>query len=144
MDYWKDFGVVLDRASSYFDLGQIALAVIDLLPKPVGQVCGPITSGGLGNVDKNLAELERTIAKLSVSKNVFSQMPLQKHIFRIDSLMPEYDAHALLEGIYLPIFREGLDEAYFMPSWMSSMGARWEHEHALRFGLKIVYLPEDF
>lgn len=39
---------------TFADLAAIALTILPRLPKPVGQVCGPISTGGLGSIEANL------------------------------------------------------------------------------------------
>ena len=41
------------RARSFSDLAHTALAVLARMPKPVGRVCGPISTGGTGSMENN-------------------------------------------------------------------------------------------
>ncbi len=50
-------------------------------------------------------------------------------------------ATMLLTDFYQPLFETGLIKIlYFLPDWQSSVGARWEHDQALKLGIEIVYL----
>jgi hypothetical protein len=133
----------LSSSQSITDLTDTALTVLQRLPQPVGQVCGPISNGGLGSIEANLEQFRLTISKLvSDGKTIFDQMPFEDHMMRLTS--EKYNAGAkadLLDQFYLPIFRSGLvRNLYFIPDWQSSAGALWEHQQAQRLGLSIHYL----
>ena len=57
----------LSRAKTFEVMAVVALRVIARMPQPVGQVCGPITTGGTGSLEKNLEIFRRIIIALSVS-----------------------------------------------------------------------------
>lgn len=141
--YWKPEHIdAVNEAQSFEDIGRVALSVVKTMPQPVGQVCGPISTGGQGSLEKNLEAFEKTIRKLvAEGKTIFDQVPYEEPIqkFKTD------DPYRLLNGIYLPLFESGLiKEVLFMHDWQSSQGANWEHKQAERLGIKITYLPEDF
>lgn len=133
----------LARASTFEELVVVAFEVIDRMPKPVGIVCGPITSGGLGTPEANVAEFGRRISLLQAQGfNIFDQMPFEPDMWRIKKT-PYYDPTRdhLLETFYGTLFSSGrIDVFYFIPGWESSYGARWEHDYAKRLGKTIVYL----
>lgn len=113
------------------------------MPDPVVQVCGPIGTGGLGNVKDNLNAFNIVIHDLQAQGlNVFDQMPfewpMQVIKFNLDqSIYPE----AILTDFYLPLFESGkIKTFYFMKDWKSSKGANWEHAKAIELGIKIIYL----
>lgn len=143
--YWKPEDIAaLETANSFAELSEIALRVLKRMPKPIGQVCGPISSGGLGSIEANLKRFDQTIEELINHGNkIFDQVPFEKYIFRlIETGRGTRDQNQLLEQFYLPILESGLiDIMYFLPGWESSNGARWEHAQAKRLGIKIVYLP---
>lgn len=136
---------ILEKAETFEEMEQIALEVLKSMKQPIGQVCGPITTGGHGSIEKNLEEIDNTIRKLNrEQKNIFNQIPFEKPLQKIKEkidLPPEEKNLKLLNGLYLPIFKSGLVKTlYFMPNWESSHGARWEHEKAKELGIDIVYL----
>jgi hypothetical protein len=121
---------------------KIAFATIKRARGPVIMVCGPITTGGLGSIKKNVTAFKNAIRRVSSSgKNVFSQMPFEPHMWRIMKT-PYYKGRLhLLKTFYLPIFESGmLVELHFMRRSKTSYGARWEHAQALRLGIRIIYL----
>lgn len=144
LKYWsQEHFDGLEEALSYKDLFAIAEKVLQKMPSPVGQVCGPISTGGAGSVEKNLKRFEQAIADLqSQGVEIFDQVSFEIPIQRIKSLR-EYGNYddLLLYDFYLPIFESRLvHKLYFLPDWKSSVGARWEHKQALRSGLDIGYL----
>ena len=130
----------LFRARIFEELCTIAMRIILRMPKPIGQVCGPITTGGRGSVEANLKAMEEAIQKLqSEGKNIFDQSPFEGSMAMIKKL-PYYRGQ-LLETFYLPLFKGGFVQTlYFLPDWQSSQGATWEHDRAKDFNLEIVYL----
>ncbi len=138
----------INVSESYKELLNVALNVLKSMPKPIVQVCGPISTGGLGSIEKNLEVLGRTIRKLeSGDHHVFGQVPFED---KMQELKKEYvddgkASDALLEEFYLPIFEAGfITEFYFINGWESSYGARWEREMAKKFNIKIIDLPKNF
>jgi hypothetical protein len=144
LGYWtpEDFADV-EKAETYKDLYVIAQRVILRMPKPFGQVCGPIATGGLGSIEANLHAFNETIKKLqSEGRVVFDQIPFEEPMQKIkNDLKPGEYAEAILTDFYRPLFESGnIDTFYFMPNWQTSRGANWEHGEAERLGIKIVYL----
>lgn len=137
-----------ETARTFRQLADVALRIIGRMSQngklPVGQVCGPITSGGTGNKQRNLEIFQETINRLNRRKKcVFNQLPFEPALRRITHQSGEPESN-LLTGFYLPIFESGLIKTlYFMHGWESSQGAVWEHNQALRLNLKIVYLNPD-
>ena len=56
---WKD----LEKVESAADLYAIAERIIAHMEKPLVQVCGPVGTGGLGSVEKNLEIFNRKSCK---------------------------------------------------------------------------------
>lgn len=143
--YWiEEDHELLGQARSYGDLLVIAERVIARMPEPVAQVCGPITTGGSGSFESNLATLKEAITSLSASGvSVFDQTPFQERMQLIKDgkqAGEAYDQELLLQ-FYLPLFeRRLIDVLYFIPGWETSVGGRWEHEEGTRLGLPIRYL----
>lgn len=145
LKYWEQHHFEkLENATTYSELFIIAHSVLKRMPAPVGQVCGPISTGGAGSVDGNLALLEKAITDLQ-EKNIeiFDQIIFEKSIQRIKGIREKRDEYdnSLLVDFYLPIFESKLvHRLFFLPDWQSSIGAAWEHEQAQRIGMKIIYL----
>lgn len=139
----------MKRATTYEKLGLLALGALERMgkatvPKPIGQVCGPITTGGLGSIEANLAEFSRWIEILQRrGLAIFDQIPFEEHLFRIWNQRDHDDQNnrELLEGFYTPILESGIVKTfYFIPGWSGSNGAMWEHREAVKLGITIDYL----
>lgn len=141
--YWTNQDkAALPAATSFSDLAVIAVSVLSRMPPPISQVCGPISTGGLGSLEKNLAVFDAAIDRLIKQGIViFDQMPFEDHMFRImEDGWGTRQNNALLTDFYLPIFESGrIARLYFISGWESSKGANWEHQQAQRLGLEIVY-----
>ena len=88
LGYWtpEDF-LKLEKAETYTDLHAIAEVIISRMPKPFGQVCGPIATGGLGSIEANLHAFNETIKKLqSEGYVVFDQIPFEEPMQKINKL----------------------------------------------------------
>jgi hypothetical protein len=136
---WED----LKKAESIKDLYLIAERIINRMPKPMVQVCGPIATGGLGSIEANLNAFNETIIDLqNKGVNVFDQMPFEDPMQKLKTKMStEECVNSILNDFYLPIFNIGhISSFYFMPGWESSNGANWEHERAKELGIEIIYL----
>ena len=148
--YWNQGHLeAIKRAQSYAELGEIALEHLIMMPNPITQVCGPISTGGYGSVEKNLEVFDTTIRKLmSNGEIIFNQMPFEWPMQELKKKgrLPGNEANlSVLTGFYLPIFKSGLiSRLSFIYGWESSFGARWEHDMTKEFGFEIKYLPRDF
>lgn len=142
LDEWKGVG----EAESIGEVSEFSIRYLRRHEPPLGQVCGPISSGGLDSVEANFPVFCQYVDRLKQLRKVFDQTPFESRIFALikaGKLRREKDE--LLQGFYWPIFRSGFVQTlYFMHGWEASHGAQWEHDQAQRFGLEIVYLPPDF
>ncbi len=139
--------LMLDKADSFKELGEVALRVLKRIPQPVGQVCGPISTGGLGNREANTKRLKNATDRLiSEKKNIFSQLPLQNAMVRlINKNEDNHNPYDLLEGVYLLLFETGLMKTlYFLPGWETSLGTKWEHQMGEMLKMELVHLSEEF
>lgn len=144
LKYWeREHFDRLETSLTYKELFVVAKDVLQRMPPPVAQVCGPISTGGAGSVEKNLKRFEEAIAILQQqSIEIFNQVPFEIPMQQIKSAR-EFDSYddTLLNDFYLLIFESKLvHKLYFLPDWESSVGAKWEHEQALRLGLSIEYM----
>lgn len=145
--YWEqEDHIALEKASSYIELFRLAEKILKRMPAPIGEVCGPISTGGAGSVDKNMEKFKAAIKELQEKGlNIFDQMPFEIPIHKIlktKNLGDKYD-NSILEDFYLPIFESGMvKRLYFLPDWESSVGARWEHDQAKRLGLEVEYVTK--
>lgn len=143
---------MLDEAKTFDDAFEIALQVINNQCTNIAcmtQVCGPISTGGYGTVDRNLLAFHYTIQKLKKDQLVFDQMPFEPLFHRIHAEWivnnPGKYMHDILDKFYLPLFERGhIKKFAFMHNYESSQGALWEHEQAIRLNMEKQYLPEGF
>ena len=147
--YWQEQHYqALKSARSYNDLSAIALDILGAMPQPVGEVCGPISSGGR-SIEENLAVFSKVNDKLTrEGKYIVDLVPFEiaMRAMKRESGLSHIEANlALLEGFYLPIFKSGkVSELYFIPGWQASHGASWERDRALEFNIKIIDLSEEW
>lgn len=137
----------LEQVNNFAEIGEIALRVQDRMPKSIGQVCGPISTGGTGNREENKMIFSKTIERLSKQEILlYNQLPLEESMVRvITRLGKNYNPYDLLEDIYTPLFESGkIKEVYFIYGWESSQGSRWEHKKAELYNMKLNYLKKDF
>lgn len=145
LKYWEEVDWDnLEKAQSISDLFLIVKKIIEKMPEPLGQVCGPITNGGFGTIEKNLEFFNQNIKDLqSKGLNIFDQMPFEETIqkFKLESQDKEKIYNNIMNDFYLPIFKSGkVKTMYFLPNWQTSKGAIWEHETAKSLNIEIVYL----
>lgn len=133
-------------ARTFEELHQVAAEILPLHAQPLGMLCGPISSGGEGSVEENLAIFEVAIMDLwSRGFHLFNQLPFEPSMHRIIREERRYykGSQHLLETFYLPLFESGFFQYFiFLPTWETSNGARWEREQALRLGIPFLPRPE--
>jgi hypothetical protein len=84
-------------------LANESLLEISKLKPPVIQFCGPISTGGFGDVAENLEYLHSVIqASTERGMSVFNQILYEKRLGRILKDHHEYD-YPLLDFFYTPI-----------------------------------------
>lgn len=150
--HWKQKEIEKIRDTSTIEeILELSLGALRRIPSPVGMVCGPVSTGGLGSIEKNIQSLDEAITNFELHKiHVFDQSVLESGIRRLRRAFSEKERLSekqvnlrILTELYLPILESGLVQTlYFLPDWETSFGARWEHEHAKRLRLNIVYLTE--
>jgi hypothetical protein len=121
------------------------------MPKPISQVCGPISTGGFGNRAMNTKLFGRCIAELRRRElNPFDQLVMQDAMADlVETWHREYPDRTycdpILEVIYRQIFESRLVvRTFFLPDWETSHGARWEREHVTRLGLEVHEFPMEW
>jgi len=146
--HWHDREIAaLKRVASYDEAADIALTVLKrmhALGEPVVEICGPISTGGLGSLEKN-AERFRAAIRSAHERGlvVFDQMHFQDVIERLSELHRNgsYDQD-VLEVFYRRIFESGyIGKALFLPGWESSRGASWERALLTELGVPIEDYP---
>ena len=140
----------LDTVTSLAEAGELAVEVLTGMKRSeqaIVQVCGPMSTGGLGSLEGNMERFARAITVLEERDYlVFNQIPFQEAIVRLTY------HHAggayridILEVFYRRIFECGLvNRTFFLPDWESSTGARWEREFAGAIGIPIENFPHEW
>ncbi len=147
--YTENHLAEIKKAKTYDELAVVGIKVLKSMPQPIGMVCGPVTSGGVGNVKENIRRLKYAMHKLTQEgKIIFNQAQFEdamREFLTTYGKTKEESNLILLEGFYKRVFESGLLKIlYFMPDWQSSFGATWEREQGKRLGLEIIDLPESF
>jgi hypothetical protein len=150
-DHWTDEELkALDGLGCFPTARQYAIGIIARLRKEHGevvQICGPMTTGGLGSLERNMDRFGHAIAQARINgRRVFNQMPFQSVIIRItnhhDGGKYRYD---ILTDFYEWLFRSGhLTHALFLPGWEDSVGARIERGYAKQYGVCIEECPPEW
>lgn len=124
-----------------------ALAEIELMPQPVVQVCGPISTGGSGEHENKKKLISAIKYVQSVLKeSVFNQLKYEELFNKaLGPKTNKYD-YPLLENFYGPLLQSGLiKKMYFIEDWENSIGSKWEYDLAKKLGLEIEILdPQKY
>lgn len=151
--YWcNDDFVALEESQSFRAVGAVFYRVLLRMVRsgagPIYQVCGPITTGGLGSTELNYALMRRAVAHLrEEGYTVLDQTPLRPHVERLYRRWREMFPHApycyeILDEIYAPTIDSGYVEVYhFIPKWNESTGSVWEFRRVHRLGRKAQDFP---
>ena len=134
----------MKKAGHFRELTPIAIQIASRLSRPVTQVCGPVSTGGRGSIEKNMKALEDAVLFVeNQGFSVFDQAIFEKHLWRISRLpaLKNADEYLLLNSFYRPIsLSKKLQYLHFIPGWQGSIGAIWEHNLGKSLSIKIVYL----
>lgn len=134
----------VEKAKNFPELLSVAYEILDSMPKPVTIISGPISTGGRGSVQENLAVMARAILRREWhGDNVFDQLPFEQ---KFGEFASKYDGCCMpiLEDFFLPIFESGkIEKICFIPGWESSTGAKWEKEQAERLGIEMCFMHPD-
>lgn len=140
-----------NKTQTFAELSLIAVAELRKFKDGAEILCGPITTGGRGNVEENLQVFATTIHTLQQQgRSIFNQMPYEERIFYLTrcwkeqnpSVAAEYHT-PILDGFYAPLFKTGIiRRGLFLPGWKSSRGARWERQQFFELGIEVQDLYE--
>lgn len=148
MAHWtREELAVLEAAATLREVAEIALGHLYRLQsygRPIVQICGPMTTGGLGSLSANMRRFECAIAGAAGAGHlVFDQIPLQAAIIRITDHhnSTEYNVD-ILEVLYAPIFGSGcINTVFFIPGSETSRGATWERRKVMGLGIEVFECP---
>ena len=147
-DYWFSHHLLeVQQAREIADLRRVALQILNRMPRPIVQVCGPLSTGGVGTLDGNLRRFERAIIVLKYRQfNVFDQMSFQPAMKRIaDAAGGNGYYWPIIDHFYEPIFRSGLiSETFFLPDWENSTGTARERQIVNECGIPVTAFLEEW
>ncbi len=148
MDHWTaDDLAACAEMDTLFGLARLAIAMLDRLKLEtkcdrIYQICGPMSTGGLGNLQDNMILFKEAIV-VAREKGwiVFNQVPFQDAMIRIVKYYERKDyAQEILDEFYLPVFESHrIACAPFIPYWHTSKGAAWEREKVGSLGHIMVF-----
>lgn len=142
--YWTDSDFIdLEKTKTIQEVCCIAMRIVSRMPQGIGQVCGPITTGGIGSIEFNLEYLNYNICELQEKGiHLFDQMPYEETFHRIINNQSEVEkSESILEDFYKPLFiQKKIKTLYFVKGWESSYGANWEYQKAKELGIDVVFL----
>ena len=133
-------------ANSFSELADIAIERLEESGKSV-VVCGPITTGGLLSITKNLEVINITNRYLERrGYRVFDQVSFEITLQILKDEWKKKNGHnngqycmPILEEFYLPIYVSGLIyRGYFLPGWIYSTGAAWERNLFYELGIEVI------
>lgn len=151
-DYWTDVEFkALEVASTFHEAGDIALTILSRMSvtgKEIVQICGPISTGGLGTMEKNMARFRLAIDRATENGLfVFNQIPFQQTIKRLSNFEDRQKKYnwEILEIFYRKIFESGyIHRTLFLPYWYSSNGAKWERNIVTKIGIPVEDYPLEW
>jgi hypothetical protein len=147
LDYYQPVHYrLMGEARSFEVLLPIALDVIRSLPDKATMICGPMTTGGLGNMRANMRRFA-IVTDLYAARepNLFTQLPFEGAMDRIKASTYYRGVDHLLESFYGELFASGcIRRLCFLPDWESSYGARWEYERARELDLDVRHFGPQF
>jgi hypothetical protein len=137
-------------AANFDELAEIAIGSLVRMSEShteIVQICGPMTTGGYGDFQKNMGRFNRCV---EVAQRhglaVFDQVLFQHAMVRICGWKEgEPYPMALLEVFYGNVFSSGfISKGLFLPDWGSSVGCRWEWDFLQRQGIPVEEYPREW
>ncbi len=148
-EHWTEAHIESLRAARTLEeAGHVGVTILERMRvtgREIIQICGPMTTGGLGTLPKNMERFALAIERArGQGLLVFDQIPFQQAIIRVTD---HHDGGAyctdILEVFYRRILGCGhVSRALFLPGWESSRGARWEWEFVRSCGIPAELYPE--
>jgi hypothetical protein len=150
-DHWtEDEKAALEGVASLEEAADIGISILKRMKaegKPVIQICGPMSTGGAGSIEKNMSRFEAAVdTAVQNGLTVFNQIPFQNAIIRVTDYYEGAPYNTdILEVFYRRMFESGyMDGILLLPDWESSKGAIWERELALKLGMNIEDYPIEW
>lgn len=140
----------LKRASSLEEVAKIALTALGRLRSSghqIVQICGPITTGGLGSVEANVARFKFAVQRASENGFVVFDLPaFQEAIGRVTNFQKDAPYNwGILDDFIGKVLGSGyISRAFFLPGWESSTGSKWEREQLKRLEIPFQDFPAEW
>lgn len=140
----------LESVDNFHALADLAIQTLARMKEShpeIIQICGPMSTGGLGDLQKNM---ERFFRAVDVAQRrgaaVFNQGLFQGAMIRICAWEKGQPYPTdLLEIFYKKVFLSGyISKGLFLPDWESSVGAKWEREILSSSGIAVEEYPQDW
>lgn len=143
-----DFKKTASKTKTINELLTVSLEAIKSFPdKAVHMIIGPMTTGGTGSFESNMARHEKVVRHFwAQGICVFDQSRIDDDMNRILSTTT-FDGYPwlLFDDFFGPLFESGvISKLHLLPGWETSTGTKWEQEKALSVGIELNYLTEDF
>jgi hypothetical protein len=139
------------KASTMEELAEVAIRFLRRISKKgheVIEICGPMTTGGLGDFNANMKRYNHAIKMAVQSGYVVFDLPFfQPAIVRILDFkegQPNYNweiLHVFLRKVFESRY---IVKGFFLPDWQSSIGASWEREEFERLKIPIEECPSTW
>ena len=140
--------VAMNKAISLHELAEIALRALQFIRQTcdgeIVQICGPMSTGGLGDLKKNMERFNFAVMKAEeMGVLVFNQAHFQDAMIRVIHFEEGRPYCVdLLEVFYRRVFESGfISRTLFLPDWHTSVGAIWEREAAENLGIVVEEYP---
>lgn len=150
-EHWTEVeSGLLEKVTTFEGLADIALTILARMKKqgqPIVQICGPMSTGGFGDLAQNMVLFEYAMnTAVEHGLIVFNQMPFQDAMIRIANWKPNQSyCTAILEVFYKKVFESGcVNKTLFIPDWQSSHGATWERKLVTELGIVVEEYPVEW
>lgn len=153
VDYWREVAQDLGQINSLNYAAAVIRHVLGKMKKDgrsIVQICGPMTTGGLGNMEDNVLRLKRAIVVAEERGIlVFNQTHLQEAISRIaeETKLPVGSSgyySEIIQPFYGVVFGSGVREGWFLPGWEDSNGCVLERQMLRNFDLLAKDYPVEW
>jgi hypothetical protein len=108
------------------------------------QICGPMSTGGFGDFQKNMVWFNRAVeVAINHGVAVFNQILFQEELIRICGWQvgAPYPMELLLD-FYGKVLPAGyITKGLFLPRWRTSLGSRWERKLLVDLGPSVEEYP---
>lgn len=136
-----------NSAVTFDELAEIAISSLVRMKQDhteIVQICGPMSTGGCGDFQKNMERFSRCVeVAQSHGIAVFDQVLFQHAVIRICAWKEgEPYPMDLLEVFYGKVLSSGhITKGLFLSDWQSSVGARWEWNFLSACGIPVEEYP---